>query len=61
MSYTSGYKLKVIKFAREHGNRAVQRQFGVDESCVRVRRKKEKMLRDAKVEKSETFRNDAVR
>ena len=35
-SYTTSEKLKIIKFAEEHGNRAAQREFGIAESNVRL-------------------------
>jgi hypothetical protein len=33
-SYTASYKLKVISFAEQFGNRAAQREFGILESNV---------------------------
>ena len=48
-SYTTSEKLKIIKFAEEHGNQAAQREFGIAESNVRLWRKSkenlQKMLR----------------
>jgi hypothetical protein len=38
-SYTASYKLKVISFAEQFGNRAAEREFGVLESNVRYWRK----------------------
>jgi hypothetical protein len=38
-SYTVSYKLKVISFAEQFGNRAVEREFGILESNVRYWRK----------------------
>ena len=34
-SYTAVFKLQVISYAEEHGNRAAGRKFDVDESNVR--------------------------
>jgi hypothetical protein len=34
-SYTASYKLKVISFAEQFGNRAAEREFGILESNVR--------------------------
>lgn len=34
-SYTAGFKLQVVGYAAEHGNRAAGKKFAVDESCVR--------------------------
>ena len=38
--YTAAEKLKVIKYAEIHGNRATGREFSVGESSIRERRKK---------------------
>ena len=38
-SYTAGFKLKVVAFAEQHGNRAAERQFSVSEKLVRGWRK----------------------
>jgi hypothetical protein len=38
-SYTASYKLKVISFAEQFGNRAAEREFGIRESNVRYWRK----------------------
>jgi hypothetical protein len=38
-SYTALYKLKVIRFAEQFGNRAAEREFGILESNVRYWRK----------------------
>ena len=50
ISYDCAFKLKVITFAEEHGNRAAERNFGISESNVRLWRKKkyelEKMPKD---------------
>ena len=43
-SYTTSEKLKIIKFAEEHGNRAAQREFGIAESNVRLWRKSKENL-----------------
>ena len=34
-SYTAAFKLRVVGYAVEHGNRAAGKKFAVDESCVR--------------------------
>jgi hypothetical protein len=47
-SYTGSYKLKVISFAEEFGNRAAQREFGILESNVRYWRKQKGLLKNAK-------------
>jgi transposase-like protein len=38
-SYTASYKLKVISFAEQFGDRAAEREFGILESNVRYWRK----------------------
>jgi hypothetical protein len=48
-SYTASYKLKVISFAEQLGNRAAQREFGVLESDVRYWRKQKELLKMRKV------------
>jgi hypothetical protein len=47
-SYTASYKLKVISFAEQFGNRAAQREFGILESNVRYWRKQKELLKNAK-------------
>ena len=47
-SYTASYKLKVISFAEQFGNRAAEREFGILESCVRYWRKQKEALRNRK-------------
>jgi hypothetical protein len=54
-SYTASYKLKVISFAEEFGNRAAEREFGILESRVRYLRKQKKALRNTKSD-SRAFR-----
>ena len=44
-SYTAGFKLQVIKFAKEKGNRAAGREFDVGETSAREWRKDEKELK----------------
>jgi hypothetical protein len=44
-SYTASYKLKVISFAEQFGNRAEQREFGILESNVRYWRKQKELLK----------------
>ena len=34
-SYCASFKLRVVAFAVDKGNRAAGKQFDVDESCVR--------------------------
>lgn len=41
MKHTAGFKIKVIKFAKENGNRAAARMFDVGESSVREWKKNE--------------------
>jgi hypothetical protein len=47
-SYTASYKLKVISFAEQFGNRAAQREFGILESNMRYWRKQKELLQNAK-------------
>jgi hypothetical protein len=47
-SYTASYKLKVISFAEQFGNRAAQREIGILESNVRYWRKQKELLTNAK-------------
>jgi hypothetical protein len=47
-SYTALYKLKVISFAEQFGNRAAQREFGILESNVRYCRKRKELLKNVK-------------
>uniref|UniRef100_A0A803K4M5 HTH CENPB-type domain-containing protein n=1 Tax=Xenopus tropicalis TaxID=8364 RepID=A0A803K4M5_XENTR len=51
-TYKVGFKLEVIKYAKEHGNRAAERQFGPppSEKMIREWRKQEDQLQ--KLEKS---------
>jgi hypothetical protein len=48
-SYTAPYKLKVISFAEQFGNRAAQTEFGILESNVHYWRKQKELLKNAKV------------
>jgi transposase-like protein len=48
-SYTVSYKLKVISFAEQFGNRAARREFGIPESNVRYWRKQKELLKTQKV------------
>lgn len=50
-SYSAGYKLQVVKFAAEHGNRAAGRTYGVNEKLVRDWRKVEASLAAMKTTK----------
>ena len=43
-SYTAQFKLQIIKYAAENGNRATERKFGVSEKLVRDWRKAEETL-----------------
>jgi DNA-binding transcriptional regulator YiaG len=47
-SYTASYKLKVISFAKQFGNSAAEREFGILESSVRYWMKQEEALRTTK-------------
>jgi hypothetical protein len=47
-SYTASYKLKVLSFAEQFGNRAAQRELGILESNVRYWRKQKELLKNAK-------------
>jgi hypothetical protein len=47
-NYTASYKLSVISFAEQFGNRAAQSEFGILESNVRYRRKQTELLTNAK-------------
>ena len=38
------FKLRIINFAEQHGNRAAEREFGVSESNVRLWRKSKENL-----------------
>lgn len=45
-SYTASFKLRVVAYAVEKGNRAAGKQFSIDESCVRRwRSQREKLLK----------------
>ena len=59
-TYEAGYKIKVIDFAKEHGNRAAMREFGVNESIIRGWRKQEDALRKTKKTRK-AFRGDKAR
>jgi hypothetical protein len=39
LSYQARFKREVVKYAEEHGNRAAERHFDVNESCVRLWRR----------------------
>lgn len=41
MKYNAGFKIKVIQFAKENGNRAAARMFDVGESSIREWKKNE--------------------
>jgi len=45
-SYTASYKLIVISFAEQFGNRAAEREFGIQESSVLYWRKHKEALRN---------------
>lgn len=44
-SYTAAFKLEAVNYAKENGNRATARHFGIDEKMVRNWRKSEDQLR----------------
>jgi len=44
-SYTAEHKLEVVAYAKEHGNRAAGRQYGVGETSVREWKKAEEELK----------------
>ena len=44
-SYEVGFKLKVVDYAEEHGNRGAEREFGVSEKMVRDWRKQKDQLK----------------
>ena len=50
LSYTISYKLRVVEYAKENGNRAAARAFGPPptEKMIRVRRQQEQQLKSAK-------------
>jgi hypothetical protein len=54
-SYTASYKLKVISFAEQFGNRAAQREFGILESNMHYWRKQKELLKNA-ISDSRAFR-----
>jgi transposase-like protein len=54
-SYTASYRLAVISFAEQFGNRAARREFGILESTVRYWRKQNELLKNAKSD-SRAFR-----
>jgi hypothetical protein len=45
-SYTSSFKLDVVSYAEEHGNRAAERQYGVNERRVREWRGQKERLKE---------------
>lgn len=47
-SYTAAFKLEVLKYAKENGNRPTERKYGVSEKLVRDWRKKEDTLSSMK-------------
>jgi hypothetical protein len=55
-SYTASYKLKVISFAEQFGNRAAQREFEILESNVRYWRKQKELLKKNAKSDSRAFR-----
>lgn len=48
-NYSAGFKLKVIAFAKQHGNRAAEREFSASEKLVRCWRKQKDMLKSTKL------------
>ncbi|XP_035988201.1 uncharacterized protein LOC105923908 isoform X4 [Fundulus heteroclitus] len=59
-AYDADFKLKAIRHAAEHGNRAAAREFSVNESMVRKWRKQEDDLRHAK-KTTQSFRGNSAR
>ncbi|BFZ19394.1 hypothetical protein BsWGS_22433 [Bradybaena similaris] len=49
VSYEAGFKLKVILYAEDHGNRQAAREFGVAESNIRLWRQHRKMIFTSKM------------
>jgi hypothetical protein len=47
-SYTAEFKVKVMKFAEQNGNRAAERKFSVNEAHIRYWRKQKEALCKAK-------------
>ena len=45
-SYEANFKLKVVSYAEEFGNRSAEREYGVSEKVVRDWRKKKDDLND---------------
>ena len=45
MSYSSGFKLKVVEMAIKNGNRSAGREYGVNEKLVRDWRKKNELAK----------------
>ena len=54
ISYTTGFKLKVVMFAKGNGNRAAGRECKVDERCIRRWRGQEGGLKNAQQEEIAT-------
>jgi hypothetical protein len=54
-SYTASYKLKVISFTEQFGDRAAQRKLGILESNVRYWRKQKELIKKCKSD-SRAFR-----
>ena len=54
ISYTTGFKLKVVMFVKENGNRAAGREFKVDKRCIRRWRGQEGVLKNAQQEEITT-------
>jgi hypothetical protein len=56
LSYTAGFKLKVIDYAEKHGNRAASREFTVSEFNVRYWRKQKDALLQTTNKSRKAFR-----
>lgn len=54
-AYDLGYKIKVIEFAKNHGNHAASRNFSVDRKRVREWRQKEDNIRETSESKGKTI------
>ena len=59
-SYTASFKLRVVAYAVDKGNRAAGKQFNVDESCVRRwRSQREKLLKTPRNKRAQRGRSAA--
>ena len=59
-SYTASFKLRVVAYAVDEGNRAAGKQFGVDKSCVHHwRLQGENLLKTPRNKRAQCFRRPA--